>query len=142
MQFSVDPFDVLLPLLRGGLGASYKVRSKTPDQVSASLPLVVVRQTGGSSFAPDFWDQPYISITNWAAPAGGEDAVRVARLDADRIRDVLWTAWRQQTTVPGVGHLTWVRESQGPLEINDPDLPQLGCFTATYEIRIRRALSA
>lgn len=140
-MFSVDPFDVLLPLLRDGLGASYTVRNVVPDEVSAHLPLVVVRQTGGSSFAPEFWDQPFISITNWAGPDGATDARRAATQGADRVREVLWTAWRSQT-VTAAGHLVWVRESQGPMEINDPDLPHLGCFTATYEIRIRRARSA
>lgn len=141
MEFSVDPFEVLLPILRADLGVAYQVRTKAPDRVSEVLPLVVLRQTGGSSFAPEFWDQPYVSITNWAAPAADLDARDAARRDADRIRRSLWTAWRQQVTTPA-GHLTWVRESQGPLEINDPDLPHVGCFTATYEIRVRRALSA
>jgi hypothetical protein len=142
MEFSVDPFDVLLPLLRSGLGSSYMVLRRPPAKVVEELPLVVLTQTGGSSFAPRFWDQPYVSVSNWAAEQPGVDAIRAAALDADRIRKTLWTAWETQAVVPGIGHLTWVRESQGPMQINDPDLPQVGIYTATYEFRIRRALSA
>lgn len=142
MTFSVDPMDVLLPLLRAGM-PGVNVMSRVPDKVPDFLPLVVCRRTGGSSFAPRFYDQPYINIQCWAAADrdAGVDASRAAHNLADDARRVLWEAWDNQTVVPA-GHISWVRESQGPEEISDPDLPHHGRYAATYELLIRRAVSA
>lgn len=139
MTFSVDWADVVLPLLRQGLATpGVHVFSKVPDGVPSFVPLVVCRRTGGSSDAPEFWDQPWINIQCWAARAGDVDAGRAAHNLADDVRRVLWTAWRQQT-VTAAGWLSWLRESSAPEEINDPDLPHFGRYQATYEMRVRKA---
>jgi hypothetical protein len=143
MTFSVNEMDVLLPLLRAGLPAEVTVMSKVPDKVPSYMPLVVCRRTGGSSFAPKFYDQPYINIQCWAAADrdAGVDASRAAHNLADDVRRVLWAAWDNQTVV-AAGHIGWVRESQAPLESPDPDLPHHGRYAATYELLIRHALPA
>lgn len=138
-MWSIDWADVVLPLLRSGL-PGVTVMTRVPNEVSKHVPLVVCRRTGGSSFAPTFCDEPFINIQCWAA-AGAEDASRTASRLADDVRRVLWTAWRQQITVPA-GHLAILRESQGPEETNDATLPHFGRYTATYELRVRRALTA
>jgi hypothetical protein len=67
MTYSVDPMDVLLPILRTGLPGVH-VFSRVPDPVPDYLPLVVIRRTGGSSDHPDFIDVPWINVQCWAAP--------------------------------------------------------------------------
>lgn len=138
-MWSIDWADVVLPLLRSGL-PGVTVMTRVPNKVSDHVPLVVCRRTGGSSFAPTFYDEPFINIQCWAA-ADAEDASRTASRLADDVRRVLWTAWKQQITVPA-GHLAVLRESQGPEEASDPMLPHFGRYAATYELRVRRALSA
>lgn len=139
MTYSVDPIDVLLALLRAGMPAGTKVMSRAPDDIPGNLPLVVVRRTGGSSPGPRFYDQPYIFIQHWAGPdrAAGIDPSKAAFNLADHVRRVLWEAWEAQT-VTSAGHIAWIRESQGPEEFPDADLPHHGRYVATYELRIRR----
>ncbi len=140
MTFSVDPMDVLLPILRAGL-PGVTVRSRAPDPVPDYLPLVVIRRTGGSSDHPEFIDVPWINVQCWAGPTPQMDAFRAAHNLADDVRRVLWTAWRTQQTTPA-GWIRRVRESSAPEEINDPDVPMFGRYQATYELWIRKALSA
>jgi len=140
MTYSVDPMDVLLPLLRNGL-PGVNVYSRVPDPVPAHLPLVVIRRTGGSSDHPTFIDVPWINVQCWAARSDTQDAARVAHNLADDVRRVLWTAWQSQTTTPA-GWIRRVRESSAPEEINDPDVPLFGRYQATYELWIRRAVTA
>ena len=139
MTFSVDPMDVLLPILRAGL-PGVNVFSRVPDPVPDYLPLVVIRRTGGGSDHPRFIDIPWINVQCWAAPSGSLDAARAAHNLADDVRRVLWTAWQTQQTTPA-GWIRRVRESSAPEEINDPDVPMFGRYQATYELWIRRALS-
>lgn len=139
-RFAVDYLDVLLDLLRPAL-PGVQVWSKIPDNVPDYLPLVVLDRTGGSSNAPEFFDQPLVQVQCWAADnrSTGVDAIRAASDLADQVRGVLWTAYRTQQVVPGRGWIGWVRESSGPQEIPDPDLPFVGRFVATYELRVRPA---
>jgi len=140
MTFSVDPMDVLLPLLRAGL-PGVNVFSRVPDPVPDYLPLVVVRRTGGSSDHPTFIDVPWVNVQCWAArdpEPDGNDAARNAHNLADDVRRVLWTAWANQT-VTDAGWIRRVRESSAPEEINDPDVPHFGRYQATYELWIRKA---
>jgi hypothetical protein len=139
MTFSVDPMDVLLPILRNGL-PGVTVRSRTPDPLPDYIPLVVIRRTGGSSDSPTFYDTPWINVQCWAAQTGDMDAFRAAHNLADDVRRVLWTAWANQTTTPA-GWIRRVRESSAPEEINDPDVPMFGRYQATYELWIRKALA-
>lgn len=134
--FSVDPMDVVLPILRGRL-PGVNVMSGVPDGVPSFVPLVVVRRTGGSSDHPWLYDQPWIMVQHWAGPEPGGDARRNAHDLADDVRRALWEAWYAQQVTPN-GWITWVRESSAPEEINDPDVPMLVRFQATYEIQIRR----
>jgi hypothetical protein len=142
-RFTVDFLDVLLDLLRDKLGDDVWVMSRIPDGVEDYLPLVVIRRTGGSPVRPDFYDQPWVNVQCWCAddPDSGIDQYRAASDLADQVRGIFWNAWRTQEVVPGKGHIAWYRESTSPIEISDPDLPLLGRFSATYDLRIRPAAS-
>jgi hypothetical protein len=135
-RFAVEAVDIVLEILRDALPNGVFVRASIPDGVPDFLPLVVVRRVGGSSLYPDFWDDPLINIQNWADADGSRDARRVASDDADQVRKALWDAWRNQTVTSG-GSIARIRESQGPLEMPDVDLPFLGRFQATYELKLR-----
>lgn len=137
MTFSVDPMDVLLPILRDGLPDGVTVRSRTPDPLPPYVPLVVIRRTGGSSDHPEVIDVPWINVQCWSGPVGDMDAFRAAHNLADDVRRVLWEAWANQT-VTEAGWIRRVRESSAPEEINDPDVPHFGRYQATYELWLRK----
>lgn len=140
-RYAVDFLDVLLPLLRTGLGSGVQVMSRIPDSIEAHLPLVVLRRAGGDSLAPEFYDTPWVNVQCWCADprTSGSDQYRAASDLADQVRGILWSAYRTQQVVAGQGWISDIRESSGPIEISDPDLPLLGRVTATYELRIRPA---
>lgn len=147
-RFAVDVLDVATELLRAELDPSVTVQTRIPDHIVDYLPLVVVRASGGDSAAPQFYDTPYINTQAWCAPPpdptapGAVDAYRAASDLCDLVRGILWTAWRTQRVVGipgGTGWISGIRESSGPLEISDVDLPHLGRYVATYELRIRGA---
>lgn len=141
-RFSVDYLDVLLELLRRDLATpGVTVMSRVPDQLPDYVPLVVIRRVGGDSDAPEFYDVPWINVQCWCAEdtVNGIDGFRAAANLADDVRRVLWTAWRTQRVVPGLGWIGWIRESAGPMEIADPDRLFIGRVSATYELRIRSA---
>lgn len=141
-RFAVDVYDVLLELLRGELDPNVKVMTRIPDHITDYLPLVVIRGTGGDSVAPEFFDTPYINTQCWTAPPANPadpDASRAASDLCDQVRRVLWTAYRTQQVIAGKGWISSIRESSGPLEIPDIDLPHLGRYVATYELRVRGA---
>lgn len=137
-RFSVDYLDVLTELLRTDIPAAY-VMTRIPDRLPEYLPLIVIRRVGGDSAAPDFYDTPWINVQCWADEdrIAEIDAFRAASNLADEVRRVLWTAYRAQRVVPGLGWINSVRESSAPQEVADPDLPFLGRYAATYELRIR-----
>ena len=139
-RFTVDVLDVLLGLLRPAL-PGVTVFPYIPDKVPSYVPLVVVRRTGGDSLAPEFYDTPLINVQCWTAgdPDNDIDPSRAASDLADQVRGILWTAYRTQQVVPGLGWIGAIRESTGPLELTDPDLPNYGRYTATYDLRIRSA---
>jgi hypothetical protein len=142
-RFAVDYYDLLLTLLRDDLDPSVTVQTRIPDNITAYLPMVVIRATGGDSYDPRFYDTPYINIQAWCAPPadpdapGAVDASRAAADLCDQVRGILWSAWRDQRVIPGHGWINKIRESSGPLEVPDIDLPHLGRYVATYELRIR-----
>jgi len=140
-RFSVDYLDVVLALLRQELPDNVAVMSRIPDGVPKYCPLVVIRRVGGDSPAPEFYDQPWINVQCWAAEdrEAGIDHLRAASDLADAVRGVLWRAYRTQLVVPGLGWITYIRESSAPQEISDRDLPYHGRYTATYELRVRPA---
>lgn len=143
-RFCVDFLDVLLPLLRSGLGSEVRVMSRIPDSIEDYLPLVVIRRVGGDSPAPEWYDTPWVNVQCWCAdPRNGiSDQYRAASDLADRVRGIFWTAFRTQQVVPDRGWVSRIRESSAPQEISDPDLPLLGRVTATYEMRIRWPIAA
>lgn len=128
---------VPLLLLRAGL-PGVTVRASIPDGLVELLPLVVVRRVTGSSLAPRFWDGPSINVQCWADRTDDRDPVAAASDLADQVRRVLWEAWTAQT-VTSAGHIVQLRESQGPMEVVDPDLPRIGRFVASYQLRVRSA---
>jgi hypothetical protein len=139
-RFAVDYLDVLTTLLRAEL-PGVKVMTRIPDHITEHLPLVVIRRVGGDSPAPEFFDQPWINVQCWCEDdrASGVDAFRLAANLADDVRRVLWTAYRTQQVIHGLGWIGWIRETSGPQEVSDPDLVFLGRYSATYELRIRSA---
>jgi hypothetical protein len=139
-RFTVDVLDVLLGLLRPAL-PGVTVFPYIPDGVTTFMPLVVIRRTGGDSLAPEFYDTPLINVQCWCADDRDNniDASRAASDLADQVRGILWTAYRTQQVVPALGWIGAIRESTGPLEISDPDLPNYGRYSATYDLRIRSA---
>lgn len=139
-RFAVDFLDVVLDLLRPAM-PTVTVMSRIPDHLTTFLPLVVVRRVGGVSPHPDFYDSALVNVQNWCDEdrVTGVDAFRAASDLADQVRGILWTAYLTQQVVPGRGWISRVVESSAPLEISDPDLPQLGRFTATYDLRFRPA---
>lgn len=139
--FSVDYLNVVLALLRADM-PDVKVMSRIPDGITEHLPLVVIRRAGGDSPAPEFYDEPWINVQCWCADTpGGLDAFTAAFRLADQVRGILWTAYRTQRVLPGLGWLVNIRESTAPQEVSDPDRPFLGRYTATYELRVRPATS-
>jgi hypothetical protein len=124
-------------LLRAAL-PDVTVRLAIPDDLTKFLPLIVVRRVTGSSPAPRFWDGPSVNIQCWSDATDELDPVSAASDLADQARRVLWEAWDNQTVTPA-GHIVRLRESQGPMEVPDVDLPRLGRYVATYALRVRRA---
>lgn len=139
-RYAVDYLDVFLPLLRQQLTTpDVKVYSKIPDHLETLVPIVVIRRTAGRSQYPRFTDRPWISTQVWADDP--VDPFRAASDLIDEVRGVYFKAWDEQIVVPGVGHIVDVRESSGPEEIADPDVPHLGRYQMLHEIRIRQDLS-
>lgn len=140
-RYSVDYLDVLLELLRTDLTfPGVRVMSRIPDHITEYLPLVVIRRVGGDSPAPRFYDVPWINVQCWCDDRHpGADPFRAAGDLADDVRRVLWEAYETQRVLPGLGWVSWVRESTAPQEISDVDRPFLGRYSATYELRIRSA---
>jgi len=141
-RFSVDYLDVLMALLRAELTTpGVYVMSRIPDHLDDYLPLVVVRRIGGDSPAPEFYDVPWINVQCWCADprTADSDQFRAASDLADDVRRVLWTAWRAQQVIPGLGWIGSIRESSAPQEVSDTDRPFLGRYSATYELRVRPA---
>lgn len=133
----MDYLELVLSMLREDM-PDVNVFSRIPDGINEFLPVVSVQRVGGDSPAPEFYDEPWLNIQCWCADdPDGVDAFRAANDLADRVRGILWTAWRTQRVIPGLGWIVAIRESSAPLEINDRDRPLLGRYAATYELRVR-----
>lgn len=140
-RYVVDYLDVLLALLRDDLTfPDVTVMSRIPDHITQYLPLVVIRRIGGDSAHPRFFDVPWINVQCWCDDRYPDsDPFRAAGDLADEVRRVLWEAYETQKVLPGLGWISWVRESTAPQEVSDVDRPFLGRYAATYELRIRSA---
>lgn len=139
-RFCVDYLDVLLELLREEM-PDVTVMTRIPDGLTSFLPLVVIRRVGGDSPAPEFYDEPWMNVQCWCDNdySNNIDAFTAAGNLADRVRGILWTAYRTQRVMAGRGWLVNIRESSAPQEISDPDRPLIGRYAATYELRVRPA---
>lgn len=137
MAWAGEAEQVPVLLLRAAL-PDVTIRSAIPDDLTRFLPLIVVRRVSGASLAPRFWDGPQVNVQCWSDATDELDPVSAAFALADRVRQVLWEAWSNQTVTPA-GHIVQLRESQAPLEVPDVDLPRLGRYVATYALRVRRA---
>lgn len=139
-RFCVDYLDVLLELLREEM-PDITVMTRIPDGLTSFLPLVVIRRVGGDSPAPEFYDEPWMNVQCWCDNdyVNDIDAFTAAGNLADRVRGILWTAYRTQRVMAGRGWLVNIRESTAPQEISDPDRPLIGRYAATYELRVRPA---
>ncbi len=137
MAYSVDGLDVILELLRRGLGPGVTVVSRLPDDVTKYMPIVLIHRTGGASVAPRFFDRYLILLQNWAGGPGSADPSRESFELAERCRGVLWEAVLQQHTTEA-GWLVDMRESSAPQELPESDLPLYHRYVATYELKVRR----
>jgi hypothetical protein len=137
-RYSIDYLDLFLGILRNALPDDVTVLSRLPDHLPDFVPLVVIRRTAGRTQFPRYTDRPWISTQVWA---GGDDPFREASDLIDKVRGALFKAWDEQIVVPGVGCIVDIRESSGPVEISDPDVPRLGRYEMLHEIRIRQDLT-
>lgn len=143
-RYSIDYLDLFLYLLRNHLSdynpayADVHVCSRLPDHLERFLPVVQVTRTAGRTQYPRFTDRPWIETQVWSDDP--DDPYRAASDLIDACRGVYFTAWTEQIVVPGVGHIVDVRESSGPQEMSDPDLPHAGRYEMLHEIRIRQPL--
>src|ERR1044072_7394143 len=137
-RYAVAYLDVFLGILRNVLPDDVNVMSRLPDHLPDFIPLVLIRRTAGRTQNPRFTDRPWISTQVWA---GGDDPTRAASDLCDSVRGALFKAWDEQIVVPGVGWIVDIRESSGPVELSDPDVPQLGRYEMLHEIRVRRDFS-
>lgn len=143
-RYAIDYLDLFLSLLRSGLPqrnpayADAYVCSRLPDHLDRYLPVVQITRTAGRTQYPRYTDRPWIETQVWADDP--DDPYRAASDLIDAVRGVYFTAWDEQIVVPGVGHIVDVRESSGPQEMSDPDLPHVGRYEMLHEIRIRHAI--
>lgn len=144
-RYSIDYLDLFLPLIREQIPrwnpayADVHVCSRLPDYLDRFLPVVQVTRTAGRTQYPRFTDRPWIRTQVWCDDP--DDPYRAASNLIDAVRGAYFTAWDEQIVVPGVGHIIDVRESSGPEEMSDPDLPHIGRYFMLHEIRIRHDIS-
>lgn len=106
--------DVVIPLLRNGLGPGINVYSWIPDVDDRVYPIVNVRRLGGLARDIDYLDLPVIELTSYHD--GGLVACEDLYLDA---RKVLQNAVDNQTLTPD-GYLHSMFETMGPTQFDSP----------------------
>lgn len=136
-RYSADYLGILLHIVREAVGPSVHVFTREPDDLPNYMPCIVIRRTAGASQNPKFFDRPWISTQAYAK--GGDDPILAAELLIDQVRKAYFEAWHNQTVVPDLGWIQDVRESSGPEELLQTDLPHMGRYQMLHEIRIRRA---
>lgn len=108
--------DLVLELLRPRLEG---VRVQTLIEDDQRFPLVLIRR--GDSFGiwdgdMRFLDQATLIVHTFCAdPNGDEDAAILA----EAVRVILLDAWRNQTVVPGRGHITSIDMLSAPRRVTD-----------------------
>lgn len=139
-RYSADYLGILLHIVREAVGPSVHVFTREPDDLPNYMPCIVIRRTAGASQNPKFFDRPWISTQAYAK--GGDDPILAAELLIDQVRKAYFEAWHNQTVVPDLGWIQDVRESSGPEELLQTDLPHMGRYQMLHEMRIRRVLAA
>lgn len=106
------PQAVVLPILRSAL-PDVAVVSTLPDVDHRTLPMVVVRRSGGTRnpAQPQLHSLPQVDLE--AVSADG--LVEAEELYED-VLDALYAAVAAQTVVPNAGHLQSLAETQGPAQ--------------------------
>lgn len=143
-RYSADYLGILLHIVREAVGPSVHVFTREPDDLPNYMPCIVIRRTAGASQNPKFFDRPWISTQAYAKSTGapGDDPILAAELLIDQVRKAYFEAWHNQTVVPDLGWIQDVRESSGPEELMQTDLPHMGRYQMLHEMRIRRVTAA
>jgi hypothetical protein len=114
---------VVIPILKDGLRDDINVGSWVKDVSRRTYPLINVRRLGGLANAkrPDLFDRAVIELTAYSTADDpdypGLTGTENLYLDA---KHLLWQAVRNQTVVPGLGHLHSFFETMGPTQFDSP----------------------
>lgn len=120
--------EVIRPQLPGGVTLGNRIPA------TMVRPFVLVRRTGGAWLDARGLDSAIVDVQVWATT--DEEAERLAEL----VRALLWKAYRAQTTVPGIGSVSLVREESAPAEIPaDTEDHSIYRYQATYTVNTRPA---
>lgn len=140
--------DMLLAILRAGLPG---IQVKSAIEAHQTFPLVLVRRSP-SNFSQRPGDARFVISaevdvhTFCEDPDGDQDA----SLLAEAVRVVLRDAWRNQTVVPGIGHITHFEMSAAPRRVSDwatatgpvqyADLPTgVWRYQTDYSLEVKKA---
>ncbi|AEV52092.1 hypothetical protein [Rhodococcus phage RGL3] len=110
MAKSVPRFQqVLLPILRDGLGPEVAVRSWIDDIDHRTYPMVNIRRVGGvrDESHPDKLDHPVVEMTAY----GNEGLIETEELYSEAL-DVLYAAHKRQILTPA-GYISNITETMG-----------------------------
>lgn len=152
MPIATPPFVKGLQVLRSIFIASAElpeldedhVFTKLQDGMGEHLPALIVERTGGSSDRPEFVSDYFTHLQVWSGETADfpNDPFGAAFDLSQRVAKVLYEACKNQTVAyDGNGHvLGWIsqwRESSGFQDATDVDLPDVGRYVATYDLKIR-----
>lgn len=123
---------LLLELVRPAMPAGVTVKTRIPDTMPK--PFVLLRRSGGSWLDARGLDSAVVDVQTWATT--DEEAEGLA----ERVRALLWSAYRTGATVPGVGSVSLVREEAAPVEMpSDSEDHGVYRYQATYTVNVRPA---
>lgn len=130
----IRPQEVVLPILRPAL-PGVSVVSQLPDADHRVLPMVVVRRDGGirNPNLPHRHSLPVVELEAVSA----DSLVECEEL-YDEALDALISAVRNQTVVPGVGHLQSLREAEGATQ-RPSAVPDAWAVSGAVRLGIRSA---
>ncbi|WP_435109391.1 hypothetical protein [Nocardiopsis synnemataformans] len=104
---------LVLEILRPAL-APVEAYSLMPDLTLNPPPVVMARRVpGGGAYDPRGYDQAVIDVQCWHTTDRAADDL------ADACRAALFTAWRTQHVVPGMGHIGHYEERSAPALLPD-----------------------
>lgn len=142
--------DLILPLLREGLGPDVPVYSEVPD-ITNPFPFVLVRREYSQMFwrgDMEFVDSAYVSIDSFTEDPDGDEQGAIL---SEACRVILRDAWRTQKVVPGAGSISYIQMINEPRRAADwqsatgpvqyADLPNGAWrYVTVYRIYIRRPI--